>query len=89
MRKISFIITIILDDNLKTTSFFIADLNLLRREFDNFTSKLLYCVILYQYIHKTFTVLCEKFKKVSFASSIIKNIVVFSALSKFAVKLIC
>ena len=39
--------------------------------------------------HKTFTVPCEKSSAVSFASSIIKNIVVFPALSKFAVKLIC
>ena len=38
---------------------------------------------------KNFTVLCEKSKTVSFASSIIKNIVVFPALPKFAVKLIC
>ena len=38
--------------------------------------------------HKTFTVPCEKSKTVPFASSIIKNIVVFPALSKFAVKLI-
>ena len=40
---------IIFDDNLKTTSilFFIADLILLICEFDNFTFKLLYCVILY------------------------------------------
>ena len=41
------------------------------------------------YTRKTFTVLCEKSKTVSFASSIIKNIVVFPALPKFAVKLIC
>ena len=39
------------------------------------------------YTHKTFTVPCEK--SVSFASSKIKSIVVFPALSKFAVKLIC
>ena len=32
---------------------------------------------------------CENSKTVSFASSIIKNVVVFPALSKFAVKLIC
>ena len=40
---------IIFNYNLKTTSlsFFIADLNLLSCEFDNFTFKLLYCVILY------------------------------------------
>ena len=40
---------IIFDDNFKTTSFslFIADLNLLSCEFDNFTFKLLYCVFLY------------------------------------------
>ena len=39
--------------------------------------------------YKTFTVPCEKSKTVSFASSVIKNIVVFPALSKFALKLIC
>ena len=94
MRKISFIIT-----NLKTTSFsfFIADLNLLSCEFDSFTFKLLYCVIFIlikikliqqNYIHKTFTVPCEKSKTVYFDSSIIKNVVVFPVLSKFAVKLI-
>ena len=39
---------IIFDDNVKTTSasFFIADVNLLSCEFDSFTFKLLYCVIL-------------------------------------------
>ena len=37
------------DDSLKTTwvSFFIADFNLVSCEFDSFTFKLLYCVILY------------------------------------------
>ena len=40
-------------------------------------------------IHKTFMVPCEKCKTVSFASSIIKNDVIFPALSRFAVKLIC
>ena len=39
-------------------------------------------------MHKTFTLPCENSKTVSFASSIMKNIVVFPALSKFAVKLI-
>ena len=40
---------IIFDDNINTTpaSFFIADLNLLSCEFDNFKFKLLYYVILY------------------------------------------
>ena len=40
---------IIFDVILKTTSvsFFIVDLNLLSCEFDSFTFKLLYCVILY------------------------------------------
>ena len=37
---------------------------------------------------KTSTVPCEKSNTVSFASSIIRKIVVFPALSKFAVKLI-
>ena len=32
---------------------------------------------------------CEKSKTVSIASSIMKNIVVFPGLSKFAAKLIC
>ena len=31
----------------------------------------------------------EKFKAVSFATSILKNTVVFPALSKFVIKLIC
>ena len=35
---------------------------------------------------KTFTVPCGKSKTVSFPFSIIKNVVVFPALSKFAVK---
>ena len=39
--------------------------------------------------YKTFTVSCENSKAVSFASSIIKNVVAFPALSKFAVKLTC
>ena len=49
MRKISSLSPIIFDDNLKTTSdsFFIADFNLLSYEFDRFTFKLLYYVILY------------------------------------------
>ena len=40
---------IISDDNLKTTSvsIFIADFNLLSCEFDSFTFKVLYCVILH------------------------------------------
>ena len=58
---------------------------------------MLYWVILYWYytnvkqIHDTFTAPCEKSKMVSFASSIMKNIVVFVflSLSKFLVKLIC
>ena len=51
MRKISLSLELptIFDDNLKTTSvsFFIADFDLLNCEFDSFTFKLLYCVILY------------------------------------------
>ena len=45
--------------------------------------------IAFNCIYKTFTVPCEKSSTVSFASSIIKNNVVFASLSKFAVKLIC
>ena len=47
--KLFLLSPIILDDSLKTTavSFFIANLNLLICEFDNFAFMLLYCVILY------------------------------------------
>ena len=38
---------------------------------------------------QTFTVPCKKSKIVSFVSSIMRNFVVFPALYKFAVKLIC
>ena len=38
--------------------------------------------------YKTFTVPSEKFRTTSFAFLIMKNILVFPALSKFAVKLI-
>ena len=84
MREISFILPILFDDNLNTTSvsFFIADFNLLSCEFDSFTFKLLYCVIfilikikiyfVFNYIYKTFTVPCENSKTVSFASSRMK-----------------
>ena len=80
-------------DNFKTTSvsFLIVDFSLLSCEFDNFTFKLFYCVILYTIktkIYKTFKVPCENSKVVSLASSIRKNIVAFPAL-KFALKLIC
>ena len=88
---------IMLGDSLITTSFsfFIADFNLFSCEFGNFVFKQLYCVILCYYelksqlYSKTFMVPCENSKMVSFASSVIKNIVVFLALSKLAVKLIC
>ena len=42
----------------------------------------------YNGIYNTFTVPCEKSKTVSFASSIMKN-VVFPGQSRFPVKLIC
>ena len=75
---------------------FIAPFNLLSCEFDSFTFKLLYWVIFiliklnlfYNILYNILTVPCEKYKTVSFASSIMKGIVVFVALSKFAVKLI-
>ena len=71
--------------------FFIPDSrHLLSCELDNFTFKVLYCVILYKAkeIYNTFTVPCEKYKIVSFDYLVMKNIVVFPALSKFPVKLI-
>ena len=47
--KLVWLSPIIFNDNPKATSFlfFITDLNLLSRQFDSFTLKLLYCVILY------------------------------------------
>ena len=63
-------------------------------ELDNFTFEVLYWVILYwyyiksKYIYNSFVVPSGKSKMVSFASSIMKNIV-FSARSRFSVKLIC
>ena len=78
------------------------DLKLLQYHFlllicklDNFTFKVLYCVILYQYyikaklIHNTFTFPCQKFKTDYFDSSIMENVIVFPAQSRFPVKLIC
>ena len=41
-----------------------------------------------EHIHNTFTVPCRKSKMVSFASSILKNIVAFPCRSKFAVILL-
>ena len=43
----------------------------------------------YDDIYNTLKVPCQKSKMISFASSIIKNIVVCPVLSGFAVKLIC
>ena len=42
-----------------------------------------------QHNYNTFTVPCEKSEAVSIASSIMKNIVVFPARSKFVAKLTC
>ena len=42
-----------------------------------------------EYVQNTLTAFCEKSKMVSFVSSIMKNIVVFPAWSRFSVKLIC
>ena len=85
-----------LGDNVITTSlsFFIADFNLFSCEFDNFVFKRLHHFIYLKTknincIYKTFTVPWENSKTVSFASSIVKNIVAFPALSTFAVKVCC
>ena len=88
---------IIFNHNLKTTSvlFFIADFNLSSCEFDSFTFYTDKNQIIQRSCtqenctYKNFTVPCEKSKTVSYASSIIKNIVVFLALSKFGIKLNC
>ena len=66
------------DDNLKTSSIslFVADFSLSACEFDGFTFKILYWVILYwyyirqnqiilQYIYNTLTVPCKKSETVS------------------------
>ena len=73
--------------------FFIPDFSLINFELDDFTFKVLYWYLSYQYyikyIHNTLTFPCEKSKMVSFDSSIIKNIFVFAVQSKFPVKTIC
>ena len=64
-------------------------------ELGNFAYKVLYSLNLYLYYIKTkqyyntFTVPSEKSKTVSFASSIVKNIVAPSPVSRFSLKLIC
>ena len=104
MWKISFIIriTIIFDDNLKTTSFYFLlqilihyAANLIALHFNywvilywwklNYSLKFLF----YNKFTKPLQLLVKILRKFFFASSIIKNIVVFPALSKFAAKLIC
>ena len=42
-----------------------------------------------EHIHNTFTVPCEKYKMVSFASSIMKSIVAPAAWSRFPLTFIC
>ena len=42
-----------------------------------------------EYTGKTFTVTFEKFKQVSFASSIMEDTAVFPVLCRFLIKLIC
>ena len=60
---------------------------------DNFTFKVLFWAILY-YIkvkenHNTFMVSCEKTKMISFTSSIMKNMAVYTVQFRFLVKLTC
>ena len=77
------------DDNLKITSlsFFIADFTLLTCDFDNFRL-LNRNQIIVQRIHNTLTVPYKKSKTVPYASSRMKNIVVFPSRSKFPITLI-
>ena len=81
-------------------SFFIAGFNLLSYELESFTSKLLYWAFFKIYIifkwNKITIVLQflvksknEKCKMVFYASSRMKNIVIFRAWSRFPVKLTC
>ena len=69
--------------------FFIHYFNSLSCELDNFTFKVLHSVKSYDGIHNILTVSCEKSKTVSFASSIMKIIIVSSILcqTRFPVKL--
>ena len=87
------------NESFKVTSvpLFIRDFNLLSYELDNFTFKVFVLFYIYiilkqnktmEHIHNTFTVPCEKSKMVSFVSSLMKNIVAPSSLSRFPVKLI-
>ena len=87
--------TIIFDERFKVTAvlFFVADLNLLSCELDNFTFNVLYWVISFyiktKYNHDTLPVPFEKSKTVSFTFWILKNIDEPSRQSRFPVKLIC
>ena len=92
-----------MEDSKLLVQYFITDFNVLSCELDNFTFKLLYWVIFYWYYIKallliffilkktcnTLIIPCQKSKIVSFTSSIMKNIVLFPAWSKFPVKAIC
>ena len=86
------------------TTSFVPNFNLLSYKLDNFTfEESFYIDIIleqnkiveqavaksYDDIHNTFTVPCEKSKMVSFASSIMKQIVAPSSRYRFPVKLIC
>ena len=85
------------DERFKIISipFFIPDFKLFSCELDNFSLIVLYCVISCWYCIKikqncnTLRVPCESCKMVSFTSSIMKNIVVFSSRSRFPENLVC
>ena len=83
----------IFGDSLRTTfsAFFAADFNLSSCEFDDFTFTL-FTLSFYTdniLVYNMFRVLCEKPRIVSFASSIMKNVILSPGQSRFAVKVIC
>ena len=89
---------IIFDDRFKviSVSFFIPDFNLLSCELDNFTFKVFRIILYWYYFRAKWnynapTAPCEKSKMVSFASSIMKIIVVFASptWARYPVRLTC
>ena len=79
------------DEDFKLTTFFIPEFSLLSCELNNVTFKfILYWYYIKAKKEKNYSILmvsCEKSKIVSFVSSIMKNIVASSALSRFQLKL--
>ena len=92
-KKLVLLAPILFDDNRRVTftAFFVADFNLLNRKFDDFKFSL--CRLISNKfaarVYNTFTFLYEKYRIVSLTSSKIKSKILFPALSRFPIRLVC